>query len=557
MIDNFSDVIHSMSTVEPEYDVWPKFKIMEELDRRGIAYDPQAEKYELLTLLNVHNVDDGPEPEPATLPDLFTDMRLKEYFARVYGNVVRYVPGIGWHFWNSQRWITDAPGGLYPLVGQMQKSLMDEASKIVNEKDRIETRKALINLESHNRQTNLIDACQHVPELITAAAEFDRDSMLLNCQNVTINLVNGVTRPHNPQDHITRMVNIEYDPDAQCPVFLAFLTWAMCDDMDLVSYIQRFIGYCLTGKTTEQILDFWYGTGGNGKSTLMNVLQWLLCDYASNADTSLIMKRDNGSDNTRNSMLAGLRGARLITLSEVNDGEKLDEAQIKSFTGGDAVTCRHLYQKPFSYVPQGKLVGFGNYRPHIRGTDHGIWRRIHLVPFRAVITDADKDPNLPDKLRAELPGILAWAVKGCMEWQRRGLDAPKAIKAAVSDYRAKEDTFKSWLSECCAVTEDKRTSAAALMASFRDYSGWRGLSDKKFGDMLREAGFQKIRSNGIFWQGISLDLERLEPLTPIPETFLAKESLGKFMENAPDRSTVPFWQKGELSESDIFGEVQP
>lgn len=478
-------------------------------------------------------------------PDLITDLRIKYYFSAKYKHLVQYVPGIGWHQWDGKRWCTDMPGGLHPLIDAMQRELMAESTAITNEKERIDRRKALIGLESHFRQVTVIEALKTVIDLNTSAELLDRDSMLLNCQNGTINLETGAFKTHDPADKITRIINTVYDPTACCPHFIRFITWAMCNDLTLVSYLKRFIGYCLTGKTSEQILNFWYGSGGNGKSTLMNVMQLLLCDYASTADTGLIMKRDTGSDGNRLSMLAGLRGSRFVTLSEVNDGEKLDEAAIKSYTGGDSITCRHLYQGFFTYTPQSKLVGFGNYKPHVRGTDHGIWRRIHLVPFKAVISEDAKDPNLPAILRAELPGILTWAVKGCLEWQRIGLKPPVAILNAVQEYRQTEDVFQSWLNECCVVDPSARTSAAALICSFKDYSGWRNTSDKKFGELLKERGLHKVRSNGIFWQGVSLDLERLERLTVFPES-LKKNSIGSYGKMPSIVPIVPNYTEPEL-----------
>jgi len=237
-------------------------------------------------------------------------------------------------------------------------------------------------------------------------------------------------------------------------------------------------------------------------------------------------------------MLANLRGSRFVALSEVNDGEKLDEAAIKSFTGGDAVTCRHLYHEFFSYIPQAKLMGFGNYKPNIKGTDNGIWRRIHLVPFNSVISEAKKDPLLPEKLSAEFPGILAWAVRGCIEWQQIGLSAPYAIHAAVEEYRSSEDVFQSWLNECCSLDASKRSSASELINSFKEYSGW-GITEKKFGDLLRSKNFAKVRSNGIFWRGISLSLEPLELLKAFGEKYCKEESTDTFHINASIVPTVP------------------
>lgn len=444
-----------------------------------------------------------------------TDTQLKNHFSQTYGKIVRYVPGLGWHFWDGARWRTHARGGVFPLIDLMVKDLMRRAEGIADEKQRLDRKKALIALEAHQRQKTLVEACAHVPSLITEPEQLDKDFMLLNCRNGTLDLRVGTLKKHDPADFITRIVTVDYNASAECPVFMKFILWAMKGDAELVSYLQRFFGYCLTGKTTEQVLNFWHGSGGNGKSTLMTVIQWLLNDYATTADTSLIMKRDSGGgDGNRLAMLAGLRGARLVTLSEVNDGENLDEAAIKSFTGGDVITCRHLYQSFFAYTPQAKLIGFGNYKPHVRGTDNGIWRRIHLVPFQAVVSEENKDPALPEKLRAELPGILAWAVRGCLMWQGpSGLKPSAAMKDAVKSYRQGEDAFQSWLNECCIQGQAESCSAKDLLDSFKEFSGMRSMSQRKFGDLLTERGFEKMRSNGIKRLGLSLNMERLEQST--------------------------------------------
>jgi len=532
------------------------FNLKKTASECGFDYPDDITKPDLLDLLaDYHGIglsDRTWKPQSPELdvivcesPDLLTDQRLKYYFANTYKNVVQYVPGIGWHFWDGTRWCTNMAGGLHPLLDQMQCNLLAEALSLTNEDERIKRRKALIGLEMHGRQLTVIQACQNVPALITEANSLDQDKMLLNCRNGTLDLRTGSLRPHNPTDLITRIVNIEYDLAAQCPTFMAFITWAMCEDMDLVKYLQRFIGYCLTGMTTEQKLNFWYGAGSNGKTTLMNVVQWLLCDYASTADTSLIMKRINGSDSSRLSMLAGLRGSRAVTLSEVNDGEQLDEAAIKSFTGGDTITCRHLYEGFFAYTPQAKLIGFGNYKPAVRGNDYGIWRRIDLVLFRAVISEEDKDSALPDKLRDELPGILAWAVQGCLEWQRVGLSAPAAIRNATQEYRQAEDTFSIWIDECCSVSPELTGNATALLDSFIDFSRLRFTTATKFGRMLSEHGFMKRKSNGkTFWEGLSLQLsDSSDSWTPFPGKSYRENFQNSFAKSASTGTTdtdLPF-----------------
>ena len=461
---------------------------------------PKCKRYTMQSLNNS-------EVSEIDIPDLLTDQRVKNYFAGCYNELVQYVPGIGWHYWTQQRWVTDQPGGLHPFIDQMQQFLMSEAQKIEDEDARIKRRKSLLGLEMHAKQLTLISACQTVPSLITEANNLDRDTMFFNCLNGTLDLRTGILQFYNPDHLITRISNIEYDPNAECPQFIKFITWAMQDNEELVAYLQRWIGYCLTGDTSEQKLNYWYGTGSNGKTTLMNVVQELLCDYSTTADTALIMKRDNGSDTNRYSMLASLRGARAVILSEVNDGEKLDEAAIKSFTGGDTVNACFKYEKFFSYKPTGKLIAFGNYKPSIRGTDYGIWRRFDLVPFKATISETEKDADLPAKLRAEMSGILAWAVRGCLDWQRIGLSAPEAIRKATDEYRKSEDVFSTWLSEYCTVAPDRKELSSILLESFKEFSGWRGMSQKKFGSLLTDHGFESRKSNGkYFWEGLDLQI---------------------------------------------------
>ena len=468
-------------------------------------------------------------------PDILTDQRIKYYFANSYASLVQYVPGIGWHYWDGRRWCTNMAGGLHVLIDKMQRYLMNEALSIQDEEERMKRRKTLLGLEMHSRQLSVIQACQTVPALITESPALDKDMMLFNTLTGTLDLRTGNMRHHDPADMITRISTIEYDASAVCPTFMKFITWAMCDDADTVAYLQRFIGYCLSGKTTEQKLVFMYGLGKNGKTTLINVIQELLGDYSSNADTTLIMKSNNSSDGNRLSMLAGIRGARAVTLSEVNDGQQLDAAAIKSFTGGDSITCRHLYEGFFSYTPQAKLIGFGNYKPHVRDTDHGIWRRIDLVPFKATCAEEDTDGDLPNKLRAELPGILAWAVRGCLDWQRMGLAAPESIRTATREYRQTEDIFASWLGECCGVSPHRTAVSTPLLESFKEFSGWRSTSHKKFGNMLSGHGFKSRKSNGkVYWDGLDLQIsDDSDFRPPFSEKSHKKEDLKSFPEYPP------------------------
>lgn len=435
-------------------------------------------------------------------PDLFTDMRLAHFLASLNRENLRYwSEARKWLLYEGGRWSTDASGGPYPLIKSMIGTLYEKGRLIADDAKRIEYLTNLLKIEGYKKQTNVLSAAKGVPELVVRSSELDRDPMLLNVRNGTLNLSTGVLEPHTPSDYITKILGVDYTPQSRCPEFLRFLDKVLAGSDKLISYLQRYIGYCLTGRTDEQVLLFLYGTGANGKTTLANILEALLADYAVTAASDLLMLRP-----TRNATndVAAIRGARLVKVSEIDDGERLAEAQIKTLTGGDRITCRFLYGEFFQYTPQGKILLLGNYKPRIKGCDYGIWRRIHLVPFRVTIPKHERDPRLLDKLLAELPGILTWAVQGCQEWLRTGLMPPDEVAYEVEEYRRSEDVFQQWIEECCQVGAGHHASAKDLLQSFVEYSNWRELSIQKFGRMMAERGFVRGKSNTVYWCGIGL-----------------------------------------------------
>ena len=437
------------------------------------------------------------------LPEAFTDTRVAEFFARSFSDRCRWCPEMGKYLlYDGTRWTTGTPGGPYPLFKKMLNNLYGHVRSLADGAQRQTAIKALATLEGHRKQQTVLDAAAVVPEMIIGQEQLDADPMRLNCRNGTVDLCTGELCSHSSYDLITRLVNIDFDPTASCPTFLNFLGRVMDGNQGLIDYLQRFVGYCLTGKTSEQVLVFMHGHGANGKTTFANVLEWLLGDFAATAGADLLMHRDGrGATND----LAALRGRRLVKVSEFDDGERLAEAQIKTLTGGDRINCRFLYQEFFEYTPQFKILLLGNYKPKIRGRDYGIWRRIHLVPFAVTIPESDRDPDLADKLRVELPGILAWAVCGCLEWQRVGLAPPAEVQNAVEDYKAAEDVFGEWLQDCCDLGAQYRASASELLNSFVGFSNWRAISTQRFGKMLRDGGFAKVKSHGaIFWEGLQV-----------------------------------------------------
>lgn len=279
--------------------------------------------------------------------------------------------------------------------------------------------------------------------------QLDADPKKCGATNGVIDLLTGTLIAPNPADFITKLVGAPFDPSAVCPRWERFLNDVFASDTELVTYFQRLVGYCLTGFTTEQVIVLLYGSGANGKSVALTILKLLLGDYALHAAAETLSPKHG---DTVRSDLARLDGARLVTCSETADGKTIDEPLVKSLTGGDPITARKLYASEFSFIPKCKFLLATNHKPVIRGGE-AIWRRIHLLPFAVTFPLGKRDNKLTNTLTEELPGILAWAVRGCLEWQRVGLSPPQAVRDATDAYRADSDTFGHWIEISCVVAD--------------------------------------------------------------------------------------------------------
>jgi putative DNA primase/helicase len=268
----------------------------------------------------------------------------------------------------------------------------------------------------------------------------------------------------------------------------------MDGDEDLVTYLQRAVGYSLTGDTREQVLFFLHGSGANGKSTFLETVLTMLGDYGCQAVPELLMVRKSEPHPCER---ADLFGRRLVSCVEVEEGKRLAETLLKQFTGSDRIRARWQHENFFEFRPVHTLWLAANHKPVVRGTDHAIWRRIKLVPFNVTFDDERKDPTLPQKLREELPGILNWAVKGCLDWQRGGLAEPDAVRMATAEYRSEMDTVGQFLQERCVIGRDLRIAAKQLYAAFVTWcaeSQERPMNQHVFGRRMRDKGFESGRS---------------------------------------------------------------
>jgi putative DNA primase/helicase len=324
--------------------------------------------------------------------------------------------------------------------------------------------------------------------LAATVDQWDADPWLLNTPDGVVDLKTGILRPHRIEDYMTKITAI--GPGGNCPLFLAFLDRIMSGDHEVIRYIQRVFGYGLTGEIIEHALFFWYGTGANGKSVLLSTVSGLLGDYhtAAPIETFTVSNSDRHPTD-----LAGLRGARLVSASETEEGRRWAEAKIKQLTGGDRIAARFMRQDFFTYQPAFKLIIAGNHKPSLRSVDEAIRRRFHLVPFAVTIPEHERDLELTKKLKAEWPGILAWIIQGCVEWQKTGLRPPAAVREATDAYLESEDAIAAWLEERCERDPNAWESSTTIFAS---WSAWAAAAGEYVGSQKQLT--QKLEKRGGF-----------------------------------------------------------
>jgi putative DNA primase/helicase len=355
----------------------------------------------------------------------------------------------------------------------------------------------------------MLDVAKNLRSFATLATDYDRDRFLLTVLNGTLDLRTGTLRSAWPDDLITRPAHVWYDPNATSSRWLQFLDEIFAGDSELIEFVQRAVGYSLTGDTREQCFFILHGNGANGKTTFLETIRRLLGAHATTTPFATFMvQRQVGAP--RND-LAALVAARLVIASEAGQDASFDEAVVKQVTGSDLISCRYLYGEFFEYKPNFKIWLATNYKPAIRGSDDAIWRRVRLIPFTQQFQRDKRDLQLPAKLRAELPGIMSWAVQGCLDWQRSGLGRPKAVLNATMEYRQESDQVGRFISERCVSGEDVTVAGGALYEAYVQFSQRRGekcLANNLFAAQIAKRGFEKRRTNrGLVYRGIGLRLE--------------------------------------------------
>ncbi len=440
-------------------------------------------------------------------PEHLTDLGNARRFVTMHrGNVRFCYPWSKWSVWMDTHWAVDDTGEIYRCAKETVRGIYREADQCEDESRRPTLAKHAAKCESEGKLNAMLAMAQSEPGIPVLPDDLDRDPWLLNVRNGTLDLKTGQLRPHRREDLITKCLPVAYDPQAQCPRWCAFLDRIFEAKQELIAYVQRAIGYSLTGDTSEHCIFMLYGPGENGKSTQLQTLLGLLDAYAKKTPTETLMVRRGESIPND---VARLRGARLVVAVEAEAGRRLAEAMVKEVTGGDTIAARFMRQEWFEFVPQFKIWLATNHKPRILGTDRAIWRRIRLIPFTVIIPKAEQDRQLGEKLREEWPGILAWAVEGCRAWQAHGLGEPQEVIQATEEYRAEQDVIGAFLEECCY--EDSTASALArdLYGAYRAWTeanGERLTTQKDFGGRLGERGFTRGTGAGNVkkWFGIGL-----------------------------------------------------
>ncbi|MCL2410630.1 MAG: phage/plasmid primase, P4 family [Treponema sp.] len=436
----------------------------------------------------------------------FTDTTNAYRLMTEYGKDIRYnALWKKWLVWNGKQWELDEGYQIHDKGLKMVRGIYAELLKTADFRERIEIEKYAMQSEAVRRRKAFIEAASWIPELNVKTDNLDTNPWHLNVKNGTVDLQTGLLQEHKQEDFITKIANVEYDKNADCPVWKKFIMEIMNFDNELIRYIQTAAEWAVTGDTSEQSMFILYGTGANGKSTFLNTIMSLLGDYSIATPTETFMKRNGdqiGND------IARLRGTRFVTTTEAEQGRRLSEPLIKQITGNDRMTARFLYGEFFNFIPTFKIFMASNHKPVIKGTDYGIWRRIKLIPFTTRIPEEKQDKHLEKKLLQESSGILNWIIEGAVRWCNEGLNTPNIITDATDEYRGEMDVIGNFIKEQCILKPDGQIKAREFFKCYQDWCvehNEHAVSERFLGLRLKEIGLtQKRNADGRYWLGVVL-----------------------------------------------------
>jgi putative DNA primase/helicase len=482
------------------------FMVLKRANPKLADLDVEENLYPLDLHLNeddLHNLDKYP----------YTDLGQGESIAHLYCNRLRFAVGMGWLVWTGLRWKRDERRAHLQIAGVVSRARQQAVlARPIAEGDKVNQAIKFADIKSAIRSENLsrleaaISVASTHPSIVHDVNEFDKDPYLLGVKNGIVDLRTGELTEPDPDLLMTKRNEINYIPDAPCPRWLKFLNEVFDGNKGLLDYFHRVVGYSLTGLRREHAFWLFYGTGRNGKGTIFRIMEQLGGDYATNTGFSTFeARRENSAAPSED--LASLRGSRVVLISEANEGAKINEERIKKVTGEDTIPARFMYQSRFEYKAQFKLFMAVNHKPTISGTDPGIWSRVKLIPFNVSFMGRE-DLSLQDKLNLELPGILAWAVRGAIEYQKRGLAVDESVAAATEAYRDEQDILGQWFKDSVQSKVGSYCSCKALHENYKAWADEMGLnawSQPRLGKALAEKGFSKVKkTDGWYWENLAI-----------------------------------------------------
>ncbi|MFA7297579.1 MAG: phage/plasmid primase, P4 family [Dehalococcoidia bacterium] len=487
--------------------------------------------------------------DPGGFPE--TDAGNAEAFAALHAGDVLFDHRLQrWLIRGPHRWVPDRVDEIRLRAKAVARARLTAATAITDDDRRKRAIKHAMASESRRALEAMAELAKAEPSIADPGDSWDREPRLVGVENGVLDLGTGQLRPGRPDDRISLAIPIPYRPEAVCPRWEQFLDEVFLSDSELIAFLQRAIGYSLTGDVSEHALFLLFGTGRNGKSVLLNTLRRLSGEYSLNLPFSAF---ELAGRSQLTPDLAMLPGKRLVTSSETNDGARLNEARIKAMTGADPITANPKYAKPFEFTPVAKFWLAVNHLPVVHDDSEGFWRRVKLIRFERIFSEEERDPHLELRLAEELPGILAWAVRGALDWRKRGLQAPRSVLIATESYRADSDPLSEFIAACCVVSDQTTVRASELFTEYTRWCDSLGMSSRErlmsatFGRRMGDRFTKKSTNRGRMYVGIGLLAQRdgggfaesggLEPdLQELSHEHAHEE---KFWENPPQPSTLP------------------
>ena len=438
----------------------------------------------------------------------FSDLGNAERFQQAWHNIAHYCfERKRWLIWDGKVWAWDNGAKVGFLAASTIRFIYKEAAETGDKESRNQLVQHALKSESDHRINAMLNRAQSQLGIPIKISELDQDHYLFNCQNGTVNLRTGELLKHDPHDFITIIVPYEYTTEAICPRWLQFLNEVTAGDTALQQYLQRTVGYSLTGNTKNQVLFFLYGLGNNGKSTFTSVIRKLMGPYGERANTDLFLLKDKNVGGPKEG-LANLQGKRFVVASELEEGRRFAVSLIKDMTGGETIKADKKYEHEIEFESTYKIWLVGNHKPIIADTTLSIWRRVKLIPFTVTIPKENIDLELSEKLEKELPGILNWAVEGCLDWQKYGLNEPSIVVSATDVYRRESDVLGDFLEDCCALNPAYSIPKSELKNAYEKWcetNRVEPIGQRTFKSRLMEKGIGERKSGGTrFWQGIKI-----------------------------------------------------